>query len=146
MEAYFYPSVPDRIKAAVVDGLVVSVLLLAAGLVFQWIGPTFQFVAALLVPAVLVYEPTMLRLRGQTIGHGVMGIAVVKASDGARLGFWAGALRFLTKATFGWLSLLLIFATPQRRALHDLVSGSLVVDDEFLSETPTGPARTLDAR
>jgi uncharacterized RDD family membrane protein YckC len=97
----------------------------------------------LMIPAAIAYLPLMWWHRGATLGQGVAGIRVVRASDGRRMELWRAALRGLV----WWLDFALIryfvglagFALaavePRKRALHDLLAGTVVVLDESRDDT-----------
>ncbi|MCC7049638.1 MAG: RDD family protein [Alphaproteobacteria bacterium] len=69
--------------------------------------------------------------RGATLGKRLMGLCVCDRR-GEPLGFGRASLRWLARlltiatAMLGWF---LILLTPHRQALHDLVAGTMVVDD-----------------
>ena len=118
---------PDRIRAAVIDGLVTLVIFVSAGVLVSatglpgWLGALFGF------GGLIAYEPIMLRLRFATIGHEKRGIEVIAIRGGGALPLANGVLRILVKSVFGAISLLMIYDSPRRQALHDALSGSLVV-------------------
>ncbi|MBI4374812.1 MAG: RDD family protein [Elusimicrobia bacterium] len=78
-------------------------------------------------------------LLGGTVGKRLMGLAVLRR-DGRALGLWGSALRALGYGlstplfNFGFLIALI---HPESRALHDMISGSLVVEAR-----PKAPAET----
>lgn len=124
-----YPGVSERLKATVMDSMV---------LVFMMIGVTYLFaqfeevsatvrVAAFIFIFVL-YDPLMTSVFGATLGHRSMGIRVSKGTDHAqRIAFPLAIVRYVIKALLGWLSLLTVGSSKQRLALHDMAVGSVVL-------------------
>jgi uncharacterized RDD family membrane protein YckC len=45
-----------------------------------------------------------------------------------RIGVFASFIRYVFKTVLGWLSFLTITANKERRAIHDLISGSVVIN------------------
>ena len=91
----------------------------------------------------VLYHGVLLGLTGATVGKRLMGIFVAGA-DGQPLGVPRGALRslglFITvTVTIVLFSLILILIHPQRRAVHDLISGSYPLEhanpDDLQTET-----------
>jgi uncharacterized RDD family membrane protein YckC len=85
------------------------------------------------IPAAGVIIPPAYRIlffviAGQTPGMAVMGLRL-RRSDGRKVGLRQAAKRVLTfYATFG-LGSVLIPVTARRRALHDIVAGTVVIHD-----------------
>jgi uncharacterized RDD family membrane protein YckC len=74
-----------------------------------------------------LYEPLATSL-GFTLGNYIAGIRVRNLKNiSLRIDFFRSFLRFLVKVLLGWLSLITIFLNKERRALHDLASGSLMI-------------------
>ena len=67
--------------------------------------------------------------RGGTVGKRLFRIKVARL-DGARVSFLRATLRFLAKLFLSWvlfIGYLLALITPRRRALHDLIAGTVVL-------------------
>lgn len=74
-----------------------------------------------------VYEPLCITL-GCTIGNYLMGIRVRKANDETkRINILQAYIRFALKFLLGWVSFLTMFSDKQRRAIHDLAAGSVMI-------------------
>jgi uncharacterized RDD family membrane protein YckC len=75
----------------------------------------------------LVYEP-LFTILGGTIGNRMNGIRVRKSNDlHATVNIFQSLLRYVLKLTLGWLSFLTIHTSPERRAIHDLAAGSVMI-------------------
>ncbi len=75
-----------------------------------------------------IYEP-LLVVFGCTLGQFVKGLRVKDHSDtNNRIGVFASFIRYVFKTALGWLSFLTISANKERRAIHDLISGSIVIN------------------
>jgi len=91
---------------------------------------------------VVVYEP-LLTSFACTAGQLVMLLRVRRASDLKRPGLHRTVLRWLVKWLLGGISILFLPSQKQRRAIHDLASGTIVVNSGHVREVP---ANTLPAR
>jgi uncharacterized RDD family membrane protein YckC len=149
----------SRVGAAVVDGLVLSVMALVllvavgaiagtgfllgetAGVVGLIVG--FLLWGAAVTVAAFLYAPLMMaKTNGKTLGRMATGIRVVRA-DGRRMDFGWAALRevvvkwllfgtVLNSVTFGLASLLDVLWPlwdEENRALHDFVVNTRVIKD-----------------
>lgn len=100
----------------------------AAGLAGGGTKMVFGFSASWL--GLLVFYQIAGNVLGGTIGKRLMGLAVLRR-DGRPLGFWRGLLRglgYVLSTPFFNFGFLVALFHPESRALHDLLSGSLVVE------------------
>ena len=75
----------------------------------------------------IIYEPVCMAL-GCTLGNYIKGIRVRKYSDTTkRINLFQAVIRYPIKIILGWISFLTINSNPKRRAIHDLVSGSVMI-------------------
>lgn len=75
-----------------------------------------------------VYEPVCMAF-GCTLGNYVMKIRVRDAYNYTlKINLLRSYLRFITKIMLGWLSFITISFTPEKRAVHDLISGTVMVE------------------
>ena len=75
----------------------------------------------------IAYEPICMTL-GSTLGNYLKGIRVRKDSDSTkRINIFQAIIRYPVKVFLGWISFLTINSNPKRRAIHDLVSGSVMI-------------------
>ena len=86
----------------------------------------------------LIYEPTLIALRGQTLGKMAMGIMVVRADDGGvpgwgkAIGRWILPGLLLIIPVVGWLLSLLVYVSllwdDRRQGWHDKMATTVVID------------------
>ena len=133
-----------RLLAAIIDGLIVGPVTIAVHLaLFGKVGVSVGANLASALPAYAYYLLIGLRpgnARGQSLGKQLIGLRVVSID-----GDWVASREWVTRETvtivlgvigsatfaFSWLSLvdlLPILARPDRRAVHDLIAGTIVVD------------------
>jgi uncharacterized RDD family membrane protein YckC len=123
-----YPSLSDRIQSSFID----LILLVALMFVFANILDKFSTVPdwiriAMFAGLFIVYEPLLMTL-GCTLGNYIKGIRVRKMSDTAkRINILQAIVRYPIKILLGWISFVTIHFNPKRRAIHDLVSGTVMV-------------------
>ena len=123
-----YPLLLDRIKSTTID----SIILIVCMFIFTEILGLFEnvpnWVRIVLFLALLMYEPLCTAF-GATIGNDKMNIRVRKNSDSTqRINLFQAIIRFFFKFIFGWLSFITIFSSPKKRAIHDLISGSVIIE------------------
>lgn len=127
MEDVLYGRFPRRIQAVVVDGAILTCLLL--------LGPTLagalpdaaaRAVNRTVLLSILLYEPVLVSVRGGTVGHALLNLKVVSARTGGRLPFHRALIRFATKTVFGIFSFLFIALTARHQALHDMAAAAVV--------------------
>ncbi len=123
------PSLLDRIKAAVVDLLMVILGMWAASGVFETMEdvPNWWRILFLLFIWVL-YEPIFVAFLGGTIGHLAMKLRVRRFDNPKKKIFILFALvRFALKSVLGILSFFTIHANPCKQAIHDLAVQAVVL-------------------
>ena len=158
-------SLGRRLGARIIDGILVTVVSFNLG----WVGVgivsldaiSFEGVIGLIIIfslVILLYEVTMIALRGQTVGKMMMGIKVIRAVDGQIPGWGKSAKRWLVPQLpglipfVGSLLTLLVYLSPvfdnRRQGWHDKAAGTFVVRDRGSvdypdSEHPQPPTRAF---
>ncbi|MGQ3012834.1 MAG: RDD family protein [Flavobacteriales bacterium] len=124
-----YPGILDRIKAITGDTFIFVVLLYLTAIALASFEQLPSFIKPLCIALIcILYDPLMVAFTGGTIGHKMVGIHVKKESDETKnIPFHLALLRFIIKATLGWVAFLSIGANARNRAIHDLASGSVVL-------------------
>jgi uncharacterized RDD family membrane protein YckC len=147
----------SRVAAKLIDTVVLLVPTFLALRLFAWAdvldmieqgrrsrlvftAPSQRMVVANLVASVIAYAYyAVLNGRGQTVGKALVGIRVVRATDGAPIGPTKGLLRHLVQfaqtvpalSVLAWIFVLVDAFSPlwddRSRALHDRFAGSVVV-------------------
>lgn len=124
-----YPGILYRVKAAIVDSVVLLVFMITttyAFSLFEHVSDNARIVAFLFI--FVFYDPLFTSMFGGTLGHKMNGISVKKDADNKRnLFFPLAFVRFLVKITLGWLSLLTMSGNDKRKAIHDFMAGSVVI-------------------
>jgi uncharacterized RDD family membrane protein YckC len=120
-----YPSLLRRYLASFIDVFVVLFLFFiyaksplaktTSGAVATW--PLWLFV---------VYEPICNRY-ATTLGQLAMGFRVRTFKDQRRVPLWRGLVRLLTKYGLGVISFIRMPVQKHRRALHDILSGTIAL-------------------
>ena len=129
MDEMKYATLLNRVKAAIVDFLV----LLGLGLVVSTILSKFvnvpDFVRVILFILIFIlYDPIFTSTIGATLGHLFLGLRVRRSNnEDKRIIFPIAIVRFILKALLGWISLLTIAVIKKKKAIHDLVAGSVVL-------------------
>ena len=123
----YYPGIFLRVKAIFLDSIVLVVMLYAASYLLPDNAATPLRILVFGV-IFLLYDPLLTSVFGGTVGHMVMGIAVKQEKDESKnIIFPLAVVRYLLKTALGWVSLLTVGSNARRKALHDMVVGSVVV-------------------
>jgi uncharacterized RDD family membrane protein YckC len=122
-----YPFLIERIQSILID----SVLIVACMIIFSDILSNLKnvpdWLRAVLLIALFLYEPIATTFGG-TIGNNIKSIRVRKNSDSTkRINIFQALIRYFIKLLFGWLSFITIFSSSKKRALHDILSGTVMV-------------------
>lgn len=122
-----YPYMIERIQSILID----SVLIIACMILFSDILSNFKnvpnWLRALLLISLFLYEPIMTTFGG-TIGNNIKGIRVRQNSDETQsINLFQALIRYFFKLIFGWLSFITIFSSSKKRAIHDIISGTVMI-------------------
>ena len=127
-----FPDVSERVKAAITDSIVIGLFMLGVVYIFSNIEkvPDFARILAFIFIFVL-YDPLFTSLFGATIGHMLIGIRVKRESNYEKnIIFPLAIIRFVFKAFLGVISLLTVSSHEKKKAIHDLLVGSVVLYDK----------------
>lgn len=129
IDPYNYPSLQKRIQSILIDSLVIVIAMVIIGSILNIIeNPPTWIRAAAFILLWVVYEPLCMTFGG-TIGNSVDGIRVRKFNNKEdRINIFQAYVRYAFKIAFGWLSFLVITTNNERRAIHDMLSGSVMVE------------------
>lgn len=132
MSEQLYPGVFLRVKALVIDSVMLVLMMGAATFLFskmETVPESFRIVAFAFI--FIIYDPLLTSLTGGTVGHKANGIRVKRASDHQKnIGLPLAILRFLIKTFLGIVSLVTLSFHDERRCIHDLAVGSVVLYDK----------------
>jgi uncharacterized RDD family membrane protein YckC len=123
------PGVLERIKAAAIDALVIVLMLIGFSKLYGMFDNVPDLLRGITVGFIfLIYEPLTISLFGATLGHSSMGIQVKQSNDHSKnVSFVMAVVRFTVKIALGWISLITVSTTEDRKGIHDMVVGSTVL-------------------
>lgn len=128
VETQHFPTLVVRIKALFIDTLVLLMVITLATLIDVAAEVATYLKGSIAIAVFVFYDPFFTCFTGGTIGHKFMRVRVKKANNTTlNISLINALLRFATKASLGWISLLTITSTPKKRAIHDIISGSVLV-------------------
>lgn len=128
MTALAYPRLIKRIRAVLIDSIVVPVIVFSVLLIGDSLGVSGVTGKALLIAVpIFLLEPGLIAFSGGTIGHHLLGIRVTKRDGLRNINVLAACVRFVVKLLLGWLSFIFVLTTAKHQAVHDLVAGSIVI-------------------
>ena len=121
------PFMLERIQSILID----SVLIIACMIIFSDMLSGFKnvpdWLRAVLLISIFLYEPIATTIGG-TIGNNIKGIRVRKDSDDTKqINIFQALIRYFFKLLFGWLSFITIFSNSKKRAIHDILSGTVMI-------------------
>jgi uncharacterized RDD family membrane protein YckC len=125
-----YPFMLERIQSILID----SVLIIACMIIFSDILSNFTnvpiWLRAVLLILLFLYEPIATTFGG-TIGNNIKSIRVRKSSDETQsINFFQAIVRYFFKLLLGWFSFITIFSSDKKRAIHDIISGTVMIKVE----------------
>lgn len=122
------PSLKERVQSSFIDGLLIISLMFITAQVLDSAGPVPDWARIVIFLALWVlYEPLATTL-GCTFGNCLMKIRVREHDLPAkRINFIQAFIRYIIKVFLGWLSFVTIHSNPEKRAIHDLAVGSIMV-------------------
>ena len=123
-----YPQLSERIQSTFINTLlIVALMFLSANLLDKFNNVPDEVRIAIFVGLWIVYEPLCMTI-GCTLGNYIKGIRVKKYSNTTkRINIFQAIIRYALKILLGWISFLTINTNPKRRAIHDLISGSVMI-------------------
>lgn len=128
MTTVAYPRLIKRVRAVLVDSILLPVTVFAVLLLGDAVGVSGAGGKALLIAIpIFILEPGLVALTGGTVGHHLFRIRVVKRDGSSNINVFAAILRFVVKLVLGWLSFIFVLTTAKHQAVHDLLAGSIVV-------------------
>ncbi|WP_299322338.1 RDD family protein [uncultured Maribacter sp.] len=127
-----YALLPDRIKAAVIDGILLIVAMYAVSEILSLFENVPNYVRiSIAILLFLLYDPIFTSQFDGTIGHSYSKIMVKKdAITEQNINLVPALFRFLIKFSLGWVSLLTVTGNQKKKALHDLVVNSVVLREK----------------
>ena len=123
-----YPTLMSRIQSIFIDGIIVILFMFLAGKILDKFETVPDWVRIVLFVGIWgVYEPLAMSL-GCTVGNYILGIRVKRYKNQTKsINILQAYLRFVVKFCLGWISFIAIHFNDDRRAIHDLVSGSVMI-------------------
>lgn len=123
-----YPNLLDRFQSTFIDTIFIVILMFASASILERYEDPPDWIRIVLFFAIWgVYEPLCTSL-GFTIGNYIKGIRVRRADNLAKkINIIQAFFRYLIKISLGWVSFITIHFNDERRAIHDLAVGSIMV-------------------
>lgn len=117
-----------RLKAVVIDSIVIMLLLVTTLLVAVSAGSDRigRILGFTLVAVWLLYEPLLVSFVGSTIGHYRTNLRVVDNRSHGNISFVKAVVRVFIKSMLGLYSFVTMATTSRHQAVHDLLTGATV--------------------
>ena len=133
-----YGSIGRRIKASVLDGILLLAILIGIPVAIQQVLPGQRTVTAIAMWfSILALEPILVSQYGATIGQRICGLKVIRAGDNRHCPLILAFPRFMAKVLLGSFSLIYMLFTRKHQAVHDWLAGTVVVlSPERISRNP----------
>lgn len=124
-----YPLLKTRIQSTLIDSVVIIIMLAIVANIIDYFPETTETVRMLLFVLVFVlYEPICITY-GCTLGNYISKIRVRSAEDTSkRINLFQAIYRYPIKALLGIISFFTINVNPRKRAIHDMLTGSVVIE------------------
>ena len=128
-----YPELKTRIQSTFIDTILMIGLMFLASTILDKSNPSQEdedgWIRAVIFISIWgIYEPVSM-VFGSTLGNYLMKIRVKKARDtDKKINLLQAYVRFPVKICLGWISFLTIHGNKERRAIHDLVAGTVMIE------------------
>lgn len=123
-----YASLPRRIKAGIVDTVIVLFLFIILPVSIQVLIPDENiFSVFFMYSPILILEPILISYLGATIGQYLFGVEVVRKKDYGKCPILLSFARYFTKIIFGSFSVVYMLFSRRHQAIHDHLAGTLVI-------------------
>ena len=121
-----YPTLLERIQSAFIDTIFIIIVIIT----FVNITDKYNLPDSLkiiFICILIAYEPIAMTF-GCTLGNFIKGIRVRNDSNPLKkINIFQAILRYFIKIILGWVSFFTIHSNPKRQAIHDLISGSVLI-------------------
>jgi uncharacterized RDD family membrane protein YckC len=130
-----YPALSRRVGSILIDSLFIVLVMFLLTDLFEKLLKTNEENEGLIRAVCFIalwglYEPIAMTLGG-TIGNYIIGIKVRKYSDSDKnINIIQAFGRFIIKMVLGWISFISIGFNKEKRAIHDLATGTLMLERE----------------
>lgn len=123
-----YPSLSERIQSSFIDVLVIVMLMFMFASVLDNINnPPDWLRIVMFISVWIIYEPLCTSI-GFTAGNYIKGIRVRRNNNTLKhINIFQAIFRYAFKFLLGWVSFLTINSSDKRRAIHDMVAGSVMI-------------------
>ena len=123
-----YPLLIDRVQSTFIDAILILVLMFAFSWVLEQLSEPPDWVRIGLFFLLFgIYEPVCVA-SGCTLGNYLKGIRVRQNNQRSeRINLLQAFIRYILKVLLGWISFITIHLDADRRAIHDLAAGSVVI-------------------
>ncbi|HMG91926.1 MAG TPA: RDD family protein [Chryseolinea sp.] len=131
-DGIIFPTLVSRIKALFVDLVVILMIFTTTTLFIDAFGDIHSFLKGfILIFMLYLYDPILTSFTGSTLGHKLMKLKVRRFNDPEeKISLGYAFLRFILKTTLGWISFLTVTSNKHKRAIHDVMSGSILLRDK----------------
>lgn len=124
-----FPTLVTRIKALVIDGLIMLLVFSGTSVLINLLGHIPSFIKGfVLIFMFYLYDPVLTAFTGSTLGHKVMNLEVRQHNEPEKkISLGQAFVRFALKGLLGWISFLTVTGNKRKRAIHDFASGSIIL-------------------
>jgi uncharacterized RDD family membrane protein YckC len=123
------PSLVARIKAFFTDLLILLFAYATLSVSIDAMGGVPSLVKGVMAVFMFyLYDPILTAFTGGTIGHKLMQLKIKQFKDPQKnISLLAALLRFFIKGMLGWISFFTVTGNANKRAIHDLISGAIIL-------------------
>ena len=123
-----YPYLGDRIQSTFIDTVFMVMLMFLFSSILDGYENVPDWIRIVMFITVwLLYDPVCTSLGG-TLGNYIKGLRVRRLNNtGKRINILQAIIRYLFKFSLGWISFITINTNREKRAIHDFLSGSVVI-------------------
>lgn len=133
-----YASLATRIKASIIDGLILITLFLSTPMVIGVFSNNDSPIKAIAMFAPLILlEPILVTYLGSTIGQYIFGIKVIRVDSRSNCNLYVSFFRYVAKTILGSISLVYMLFSRKHQAIHDHLTNTVVlISQKKLEKNP----------
>ena len=126
-ETETYPSLSRRIQSTFIDSMLILILVIVFMNSTEGVKNMPDWIKVVFIVLLGSYEP-LFQTFGCTLGNYMRGIRVRNFENTSKkINLLQAIIRYPVKLFLGWISFLTIHGNPKRRAMHDIISGTVMI-------------------
>ena len=127
LQSNVYPTILRRYLSTSIDSIFIISISIGVGYLFQNENEGTTYIRVIVILLLCFgYEP-ICTCKCSTLGQLITGIRIRSNETQRRISMLRAYLRIISKITFGFISFFSIIFSKRKRAIHDIIAGTVVL-------------------